>query len=481
MIIVFGLILATGFSLFIADCKVLLGDHHVIDDPLEMLPYLTDVRKRVIGKASAIVLPDSTEQVSAVVRLCREYHIPIVPQSGNTGTVLGSIPDSKGNAVVLSLKRMNRILEDEADNNTITVEAGCILDMVHEVAKQIDRIFPLTLASSGSCMIGGNLATNAGGTSVLRYGTARDLCLGIQVVLPDGAIWNGLYKLRKNNTGYDLRNLFIGSEGTLGIITAAVLKLFPNPSYQQTAFISVGNPSKALELLNMVKKQADALLTTFELMSQQSLDVVLKHFPNLKSPFSSINPYYVLMELGGNVSEEYLMNLMESVLQVALDKAYAIDACIAQSIAQSKALRALRENISEAQAIDGKNIKHDISVPVSQIPTFIADTDAKLQSAFPGCKMTIFGHLGDGSLHYNVGAPEGISADAFLEKQDAVNQVVYDNIALFNGAISAEHGLGALKHKKNACYRDAVEIQLMRRIKQTLDPEGLMNPGKVIP
>ena len=475
------MILVTGSHPFITGCRSLLGGQHVIDDPRQMAPYLTDVRKRAVGKALAVILPGSTEEVSAVVRLCCEHHIPIVPQSGNTGTVLGSIPDSTGNAVVLSLKRMDRILEVDADNNTMTVEAGCILDNVHAAARQVDRMFPLTLASSGSCMIGGNLAANAGGTSVLRYGTARDLCLGIQAVLPDGAVWDGLYKLRKNNTGYDLRDLFIGSEGTLGIITSAVLKLFPASGSQQTAFVAVESPSAALKLLNLAKKQAECLLTTFELISQRSLDVVLKHFPDLKAPFPAISPYYILMELSGNGSEGQLADLMEAILQSAFEEGTVLDACIAQSIAQAKTLWALRENISEAQARDGKNIKHDISVPVSQIPAFMEDTDARLQAAFPGCRMTVFGHLGDGSLHYNVGAPEGIPDDVFLTRQDDVNQAVYDNVARFNGAISAEHGLGALKHDKNAHYKDAVEIQLMKKIKQAVDPDGLMNPGKVIP
>lgn len=466
---------------FLEQCQKIVGTDAVLTDGRPLLPYLTDVRQRFTGKALAVILPANTQEVSAIMRLCSRYKVPVVPQGGNTGTVLGSVPDGKGDAVVLSLKRMDRILEVDADNNTMTVEAGCILDNVHAAARQVDRMFPLTLASSGSCMIGGNLAANAGGTSVLRYGTARDLCLGIQAVLPDGAIWDGLYKLRKNNTGYDLRDLFIGSEGTLGIITAAVLKLFPAPGSQQTAFVAVESPAAALKLLNLAKKQADCLLTTFELISQQSLDVVLRHFPNLKAPFAPITPYYVLMELSGNESEGQLTDLMEAIMQSAFEEGTVLDACIAQSIAQAKTLWALRENISEAQKRAGKNIKHDISVPISQIPAFMEDTDARLQAAFPGCRMTVFGHLGDGSLHYNVGAPEGIPDDAFLARQDDVNQVVYDNIARFNGAISAEHGLGALKHDKNAQYKDVVEIQLMKKIKQALDPDGLMNPGKVIP
>ncbi len=468
-------------AVFLEQCRKVVGADAVLTEKHLLMPYQTDVRKRFTGKALAVILPADVAEVSEIMQLCCQYKVPVVPQGGNTGTVLGSVPDSTGNTVILSLKRMNHILEIDADNNTMTVEAGCILDNVHAAARQVDRMFPLTLASSGSCMIGGNLAANAGGTSVLRYGTARDLCLGIQTVLPDGSIWDGLYKLRKNNTGYDLRDLFIGSEGTLGIITAAVLKLFPNPSHRQTAFVAVESPSDALKLLNIAKKHADTLLTTFELISQRSLDVVLKHFPDLKAPFPSMTPYYVLIELSSNESEDYLSGLLETVLQTAFNDACVVDACIAQSIAQSKNLWALRENISEAQARAGKNIKHDISVPVSQIPAFMDDTDARLQTAFPGCRMTVFGHLGDGSLHYNVGAPEGIADDDFLAQQDAVNQVVYDNVARFNGAISAEHGLGALKHDKNACYKDAVEIQLMKQIKQAIDPHGLMNPGKVLP
>lgn len=466
---------------FLEQCQAVVGADAVLTDRQSFLPYLTDVRRRFTGNALAVILPADVGEVSAIMQLCHQYRIPVVPQGGNTGTVLGSVPDSKGNAIVLSLKRMNHILEVDADNNTMTVEAGCILDNIHTAAGQVDRMFPLTLASSGSCMIGGNLAANAGGTSVLRYGTARNLCLGLQVVLPDGTIWDGLYKLRKNNTGYDLRDLFIGSEGTLGIITAAVLKLFPNPRYRQTAFAAVESPSDALNLLNTAKAQADTLLTTFELISRQSLDVVLKHFPDLRPPLSSTSPYHVLMELNGGNSEDALADIMEAILQTAFENGSVVDACIAQSIAQSKTMWMLRENIPEAQARAGKNIKHDISVPVSQIPAFMADTDARLQAAFPGCRMTVFGHLGDGSLHYNVGAPEGIEDDEFLAKQDAVNQVVYDNVVRFNGAISAEHGLGALKHQKNVHYKDDTEIQLMRQIKQAIDPLGLMNPGKVLP
>lgn len=468
-------------KIFIAQCQAIVGIAHVLTDDQSLLPYLTDCRKRFIGKACAVVFPAKTEEVSQIVRLCCSFNVPIVSQGGNTGTVLGSVPDTTGKALILSLKRMNRIREIDAENNTMTVDAGCLLDNIHAAAEQCDRLFPLSLASSGSCTIGGNLATNAGGTAVLRYGTARDLCLGIEAVLPNGSIWHGLYKLRKNNTGYDLRDLFIGSEGTLGIITAAVLKLFPKPHYKQTAWIAVNSPLHALQLLHIAQKTSNTLLSTFELISNPSLHVVLKHFPDLKAPFESIAPYYILLELSGNESDDSLANILETILQTALEQECIMNASIAQSIAQAKNFWALRENISAAQAREGKNIKHDISVPVSQIPAFIEDTDAKLQIAFPGCKMTTFGHLGDGSLHYNVGAPENISDDTFLLEQNRVNQVVYDNVAQFNGAISAEHGLGALKHDKNVHYKDPIEIQLMRQIKQAIDPQNIMNPGKVIP
>lgn len=469
------------YANFLKQCREIVGGKYVLDAFSDMLPYVTDCRKRFVGKATAVILPSDTTEVSQIVQLCNKFNIPIVPQGGNTGTVLGSVPDQHGNAIVLSLKRLNRIREIDPDNNTLTVEAGCILDHIHEAATGINRLFPLTLASSGSCTIGGNLATNAGGTAVLRYGTARDLCLGIEAVLPDGSIWNGLYKLRKNNTGYDLRNLIIGSEGTLGIITAAVLKVFPYPSHQRTAFVAVNTPSVALSLLNAAQKHADTLLTTFELISDKSLQVVLKHFPDLHSPFPTDSEYYVLMELSGGDSEEYLGQTLENLLAESLESGFATDAIIAQSIAQAKNMWALRENISAAQAREGKNIKHDISVPISSLPSFIAETDTLLQTAFPGCQMTTFGHLGDGSLHYNVGAPSGISDDEFLMKQDAVNQIVYDSVANYHGAISAEHGLGALKHDKNAFYKDVVEMQLMKQIKATIDPNNILNPGKVIP
>ncbi len=466
---------------FIELCRKQLGDAHVISDPAKMDFYVTDYRKRFSGKALAVVSPGHTREVAGIVKLCRQYSVPIVPQGGNTGLVLGSVPDSSGKALVLSLKRMNRIREVDAANRTMTVEAGCILDNVHTAALEANLLFPLSLASSGSCTIGGNLAANAGGTAVLRYGTARELCLGLEVVTAEGDVWNGLYKLRKNNTGYDLRDLFIGSEGTLGIITAAVLKLFPRPRVTETALVALREPVKALQLLTLAVKQVDCALTSFELMSRYTLELVRKHFPRIPLPLPLDYPYYVLLELSDADSEEHATGRLEKLLQFAIEEDVICDAAFAQTLAQSRTMWQLRENISAAQALEGKNIKHDIAVPTSLVPEFLETTDRQLQHYFPGVRPVAFGHLGDGSLHYNVASPKGTSDDAFLTHQDAVNRIVYDNVSHFRGAISAEHGLGALKNDKNALYKSRTEIQLMQLIKKALDPGNLMNPGKVLP
>ncbi len=466
---------------FIELCRKLVGNGHVISDPAKMDSYVTDYRKRFAGNALAVISPGSTQEVADIVRLCRLHKVPIVPQGGNTGLVLGSVPDTSGTAVVLSLRRMNRIREIDAANNTMTVEAGCILDDVHKAALDADRMFPLSLASSGSCTIGGNLAANAGGTAVLRYGTARELCLGLEVVTPDGAVWDGLYKLRKNNTGYDLRDLFVGSEGTLGIITAAVLKLFQRPRSKLTAFVALRTPADALRLLTIAQKIARDALTTFELMSRYSLELVTRHFPHLLPPLPLDKAYFVLMELSDSEPEEQTTIRFERLLQYAIEEDVICDAALAQTLSQYGSMWALRENISAAQAKEGKNIKHDIAVPTSLFAEFIETTDRRLQHYFPGCRMVTFGHLGDGSLHYNVGAPKGVPDDEFLLHQDRINRIVYDSVSSLHGAISAEHGLGALKHTENAGYKSDVEIRMMQQIKNALDPGNLMNPGKVLP
>lgn len=465
---------------FLAECRDVVGAVNVLTESADLAGYLTDWRRRYTGKALAVVRPGSTDEVAAIVRLCHQNRVPIVPQGGNTGLVLGSVPDQSGTAIILSLTRLNRVRAVDTINNTITVEAGCVLAQVQNAAADAERLFPLSLASEGSCTIGGNLSTNAGGTAVLRYGNTRELCLGLEVVTPQGEIWNGLRGLRKDNTGYDLRDLYIGAEGTLGIITAAVLKLFPQPQAQLTAFAAMKTPDDALRLLSLAQKQCGATLTGFELMSDFCMQLVTKHFPQLRLPFPSAYPQYVLLELSDSESEEHASGMLEALITEALEQGIILDAAIASSIAQSKALWQLREHISLAQAEEGKNIKHDISVPVSDIGNFIQVTDTLLQQHFPGVRMVTFGHLGDGNLHYNVSPPAGESADTFITRQADINHVVHDSVHRFGGSISAEHGLGALKRDEIRTYKSEVEMNLMRTLKQALDPLNLMNPGKVI-
>lgn len=465
---------------FLDRCRAAVGAGQVLTDEDELGSYLTDWRQRFTGKALAIVRPGSTDEVAAIVRLCNEYKVPLVPQGGNTGLVLGSVPDQSGTAIVLSLTRLNKIRQIDPINNTMTVDAGSILAHIQEAAANVDRLFPLSLAAEGSCTIGGNLSTNAGGTAVLRYGTTRELCLGLEVVTPQGEIWDGLRGLRKDNTGYDLRDLYIGAEGTLGIITGAVLKLFPQPKAKLTALAAMRTPAEALQLLTLTQSYCGAVLTGFELMSSICMDLVGKHFPQLQLPFTEKHAQYVLLELSDTESEEHAMALLESVIGSALENDTIQDAVVASSIAQSKALWNLREHIPLAQAAEGKNIKHDISVPISRIGEFIRETDVLLQQAFPGCRMVTFGHLGDGNLHYNVSPPEGTSDQAFIDRQADINLMVHDSVHRFSGSISAEHGLGALKREEIRRYKSEIELNLMRAIKQALDPQNLMNPGKII-
>jgi FAD/FMN-containing dehydrogenase len=465
---------------FLQKCRTAIGASHVLTDAADMAGYLTDWRRRFTGSALAVVKPATTEEVAAVVRLCNEFHVPIVPQGGNTGLVLGSVPDQSGSAIVLSLTRLNRMRAIDTINNTMTVEAGCILEQVQNAASEAGRLFPLSLAAEGSCTIGGNLSTNAGGTGVLRYGNTRELCLGLEVVTAQGEIWSGLRGLRKDNTGYDLRNLFIGAEGTLGIITAAVLKLFPQPKAQLTALAAMKTPDDALQLLSIAQQRCGAALTGFELMSDFCLQLVVKHFPQMRLPFPERSPQYVLLELSDSESEEHANAMLEALITDALEQGMIHDAAVASSLAQSQALWSLREHIPLAQAEEGKNIKHDISVPISRIGDFIRITDAQLARDFPACHMVTFGHLGDGNLHYNVSPSEQAHPDDFIAQQGAINQVVHDSVHRFGGSISAEHGLGALKRDEVRQYKTDVELNLMRSIKQALDPLGLLNPGKVL-
>lgn len=464
---------------FLKACRQTIGHSYVITEKEAMQPFLTEWRKRITGCALAVVKPGNTEEVAAIVRLCNRYHIPLVPQGGNSGLVLGSIPDNSGTAIVLSLARLNRIRNLDAINNTMTVEAGCLLDHIHQAATEVGRLFPLSLPSSGTCTIGGNLSSNAGGTAVLRYGTARKLCLGVEVVTGEGEIWNGLRRLRKDNTGYDLRDLFIGAEGTLGVITAAVLALYPLPRARMTAIAAVSTPEKALKLLHLAQSRCGATLTAFELVSRYAIELVIRHFPELKAPLPLTYPQYILMELSDSESEDHAAEILESCLEDAIEEDIITDAAVAQSIAQSQVMWQLRENISAAQAAEGQNIKHDIAIPISCLADFITETDRLLQEYLPGCRMVTFGHLGDGSLHYNVSSPKELPQTDFLAHTAAINRIVYDSVIRFEGTLSAEHGIGALKREELARYRSTTEIALMRKIKAVLDPNNLMNPGKI--
>ena len=465
---------------FLSQCRSLLGDAYVITDAADMAGYLTDWRRRFTGRAQAVLKPADTDQVAALVRICNAFGVPLVPQGGNTGLVLGSVPDESGNAVVVSLARMNRIRSVDNVNNTMTVDAGCILQNVQTAALDQHRLFPLSLAAEGSCTIGGNLATNAGGTAVLRYGNTRDLCLGLEVVTAQGDIWDGLRGLRKDNTGLDLRDLYIGAEGTLGIITAAVLKLFPLPKARLTSLVALQTPRAALDLLILAQEHCGPNLTAFELMSDFCLQLVAKHFPQLRQPFSKASAQYVLLELSDNESVAHAEALLERLVSAALEADVIQDAVVASSIAQSRSLWSLREHVPLAQAEEGKNIKHDVSVPISCIADFIDVTDAALAQSFPGCRMVTFGHLGDGNLHYNVSPSVGDPGDALIIRQDAINRIVHDSVHHFGGSISAEHGVGAQKRAEIRRYKSPVEMQLMERIKAALDPNNLMNPGKVL-
>ena len=452
----------------------------LITDPNDMQPYLLDWRKRKQGAALCVVEPDNAEGVAQVVRWCATNKIAIVPQGGNTGLSGGATPDTSGLSVVISLKRMNRVRAIDPLNNTITVEAGCVLEAVQAQADEVDRLFPLSLAAQGSCTIGGNLSTNAGGVHVLRYGNARELCLGLEVVTAQGEIWNGLRSLRKDNTGYDLRDLFIGAEGTLGIITAAVLKLFPKPAARQCAWVSVASPDAALEMLALMQSKLGASLTAFELISEMAHSLVLTHMPNCRRPLMDLSPWYVLMEVVDSQSTASCTHALQTALEVAFEQMLAQDAAVSMSEAQFKELWALRENISEAQAAEGKNIKHDISVPVSQVANFVRVTHALLDAAFPAVRPVTFGHLGDGNLHYNVSPPLNQDHNEFLKNQDVINLLVHDSVARFNGSVSAEHGLGTLRRDEAARYKSKVEMSLMGAIKKSLDPQGIMNPDKVL-
>jgi FAD/FMN-containing dehydrogenase len=460
--------------------KAIVGANHVLVDG-DLSAYELDWRKRSRGKALAVVRPANTVEVAAVVKACVASDVSIVTQGGNTGLVGGSIPDESGQQVVLSLGRMNSVRNIDAANLTMTVDAGCILQTLQDTAEKAGFLFPLSLAAEGSCTIGGNLATNAGGTQVVRYGNARDLCLGLEVVTAHGEIWHGLSGLRKDNTGYDLRDLFVGSEGTLGVITAATLKLYPMPAARLTAWAAVPSMQHAVTLLGLAHKHLGAGLTGFEVMGQFALSLVAKHYPQQRVPLWQDAPYCVLLENSDHESETHAREQFEKLLETAFEDGCVTDAVVAENLTQANQLWHIRESIPLAQAEEGLNIKHDISIAVSRIPEFVATTDALLEAAIPGVRLVNFGHLGDGNLHYNVQAPVEGDSKTFLRDREAdVNTIVYNSVARFDGSISAEHGVGSLKLDKLEHHKSPVALSMMRAIKHALDPQGVMNPGRVV-
>jgi FAD/FMN-containing dehydrogenase len=453
----------------------------LLTDPADTAPFLTDWRRKWRGRALAVAQPDSTDDVAAVLRWCHAQRVPVVPQGGNTGLSGGATPDGTGQALLLSLTRLQRIRSVDPVNQTIEAEAGVTLQALQDAAREAGRLFPLSLAAQGSCTIGGNLATNAGGVQVLRYGNARELCLGLEVVTPDGRVWNGLRALRKDNTGYDLRDLYIGSEGTLGVITAAVLKLFPLPAAQLTAFVAVPSVDAAIALLQRAQSRLGAGLTAFELMGDACIALVERHVPAARLPLAERSPWYVLIELSDTREEAHAATALEALLEAALEEGVAVDAAVSSNLAQLRALWALREDISESQGAEGPAIKHDIALPISRIAAFVESTTTAVAQAFPGLRPICFGHLGDGNLHYNFSPARGQDQAAFIALEGPVNRLVHDAVAAAGGSISAEHGLGVLRRDESARYKSAVELQLMHAIKTALDPLNLMNPAKVLP
>ena len=464
---------------WIAQANALLKGH-LLTEPGDTEPYLTDWRKRYRGRAIGVAQPENTEEVVALVQLCAAHRIAIVPQGGNTGLVGGSTPDDSGRSVVLSLRRMNRIRSVDPKADTITVEAGCILAEIQQTAARMNRLFPLSLAAEGSCTIGGNLSTNAGGTQVLRYGNARAQCLGLEVVTASGEVWDGLRALRKDNTGYDLRDLFIGAEGTLGIITAATLSLQPRPAAQVTALAAVPSLEAALELLALARNHLGPALTAFEVMSKVSMDVVRTQFSDERLPFDTLPAWTVLLESSDTESEDHARMRFESLLLLAVEGGHAEDAIVAQSLAHSQAFWLIRERIPEGQAREGANLKHDIALPLAVIPDFARDAGEAIQKVLPGARIVVFGHLGDGNLHYNVAAPAGVSPSEVLTYQNEIATIVYDRVQSRAGSISAEHGIGQLKRAELPLRKSPIELAMMRSIKQALDPQNIMNPGKVL-
>ncbi len=457
-----------------------VGEEGVVAGAEAMARYLAEERGRYVGRAAFVVRPANTQEVAEVVKLCHAAGVGIVPQGGNTSLVGGSIPFEEGDEIVLSLERLTRIRELDAENFTITVEAGVILQQVQEAAAEADRLFPLSLGAEGSCRIGGNIATNAGGVQVLRYGNMRDLVLGLEVVLPDGRVWDGLRGLRKDNTGYDLKQLFIAAEGTLGVVTAAVLKLYSRPREVVTAFAAVPDPETAVALLSQVRAASGEQVTSFELIPRTILEFATRHLEHCKDPLQQAQPWYLLIELFGGRPDGGLREALEECLMAAYEDGQVLDAAFAETETQRQEFWRLRESLTEAQKFEGGSIKHDVSVPVSAVPAFLREATDKCQELVPDCRPVPFGHLGDGNIHFNVSQPEAMDREAFLGRWEEMNAAVHDIVHRHRGSISAEHGIGRMKLAENARFKSEVELEMMRTLKQAFDPKGIMNRGKVL-
>jgi D-lactate dehydrogenase (cytochrome) len=460
----------------IAKFRGIVGDKYAVTDAADIAPYVSEERDLFHGRSPLVLRPGSAAEVAAICKLASAHRLALVPQGGNTGLVGGQTPHH--GEVVVSMRRMDKIREVDAASNTMTCEAGVVLQVAQQRAAEVDRLFPLALAAEGSCTIGGNLSTNAGGTSALAYGVAREMALGVEVVLADGRILNLLSKLKKDNTGYDLRNLFIGAEGTLGIITAATLKLFPKPRAIETAYVGLASPAQALKLLSISQTEAAGTLTSFELLSEVAVDFAIRHGIDVRDPLSSKHPWYVLMELSSPRNDA--RDTLEAILAKAMEAGIVDDAVIAANLGQRRAFWKLRDEMSAAQKPEGGSIKHDISVPVAAVPDFIRQADAAVVKLIPGSRPVPFGHLGDGNIHYNVSQPVGGDTADFMSRWHEVNAIVFEIVLRMGGSISAEHGIGVLKRDELADVKDKVAIELMRAIKAMLDPLGIMNPGKVL-
>lgn len=463
----------------IAKFVEIVGTANAITDPEEMEPYLVERRDLYRGKAVLILRPGSTEEVSEILKLAHATKTMIVPQGGNTGLVGAQIPFDSGTEIILQLGRMNKIVDVDLNNNSITVEAGVVLQTIQEKADENDRLFPLSLGAEGSCQIGGNISTNAGGTAVLHYGSTRDLILGLEVVLADGKIWRGLRKLRKDNTGYDLKHLFIGAEGTLGVITGAVVKLFPKPKTKSTAFIGLNNIEDALTLLDMMKSQAGGV-TSFEFLPRFALEIAIKHSDGVRDPLTDKHPWYLLVELSSGDSDEVTRDKLLGILEQAFERKLISDAAVAESESQRLSFWQIRLQISEVQRLEGASIKSDVAVPVSSVPEFLKRADAAVLALSPRLRLCAFGHLGDGNVHYNVSQPIGETADDFIKLWDQVTDVINKVVLDLGGTISAEHGIGRMKRHHMPHIKSAVELEMMHSLKQLFDPNGILNPGKLL-